>query len=73
MKIPMYFGNQFISYCDFPNKDYQFNFEMTLEEVTTLFGEQNAEEIVQQAKHLSETTILTFQEALNQVIEKEIK
>lgn len=73
MKISMYLGNQFISYCDFPNKDYQFEFETTLEEVTVLFGEQNTEEIVQQAKHLSETTTLTFKEALNQIVEKESK
>ena len=69
----MYLGDQFISYCNFSDKDYQFDFEMTLEEVTVLFGKQNAEEIVQQAKHLSEKTTLTFQEALNQIIEKEIK
>lgn len=73
MKIPMYLGNQFISYCDFPNKNQYFDFEITLEEVTALFGKQNAEEIVKQAKRLSETTILTFQEALNQIIEKELK
>ena len=73
MKISMYLDNQFISYCNFPNKDYQFDFEMTLEEVAVLFGEQNTEEIVQQAKHLSETTTLTFKEALNQIIEKELR
>ena len=33
MKIPMYFNNQFISYCNFPNKDCQFDFEITLEEI----------------------------------------
>lgn len=68
MKIPMYFGDQFISYCNFPNKDYYFNCEMTLEEVVVLFGKQNAEEIIQQARHLSETTTLTFQGALNQIL-----
>lgn len=73
MKIPMYFGNQFISYCDFPDANQHFDFEITLEEVITLFGKQNTEEIVKQAKRLSETTTLTFQEALNQIIEKELK
>lgn len=73
MKIPMYFNNQFISYCNFPNKDCQFDFEITLEEIIALFGEQNTEKIVQQAKYLSETTALTFQEALNQIVEKIIK
>lgn len=72
MKIPMYLDNQFICYCNFPNKDYQFDFEMTSEEVAVLFGEQNTEEIVQQAKHLSETTTLTFQESLNQIVEKQL-
>ena len=32
-----------------------------------------AVEIIAKAKHLSETSTLTFQEALNQVIEKELK
>lgn len=38
MKIPMYLGNQFISYCDFPNENQYFDFEITLEEATALFG-----------------------------------
>lgn len=73
MKIPIYLGNQFISYCDFPNENQHFDFEITLEKVTVLFGKQNTEEIVKQAKLLSETTTLTIQEVLNQVIEKELK
>lgn len=73
MKIPMYLGNQFISYCNFLDEDQYFDFVITLEEVVALFGEQNAEKIAQQAKHLSKITILTFQEALNQIIKKELK
>lgn len=72
MKIPVYLDNKFVSYCNFPNKDYHFDFEMTLEEITALFGEHNVEEIIQQAKRLSETTILTFQEALNKIIDKQL-
>lgn len=48
------------------------NSEQILNNINKLLDNQ-ANDIIQQAKRLSETTTLTFQEAFNQIIEKELK
>lgn len=48
---------------------------LTMQEVIEQYEtimQQNFQECYDKAKHLSETTTLTFQEALNQFIEKQL-
>lgn len=47
------------------------NSEQILNNINKLFDNQ-ANDIIQQAKHLSETTTLTFQEALNQIVGEQL-